>query len=59
MHLNREKPKMVTISLRLAENLKVGVENKANELGIAENAVISLAVSNYVKEQYPLIRKEV
>jgi hypothetical protein len=42
---------MINVSLRLADNLKSGVEIKANELGISENAVISLAVSEYIREQ--------
>ncbi len=46
-----EKTKKNTFSLRLTEELKNSVKNKANELGISENAVISLAVNNYVKSQ--------
>ncbi|MBP2660316.1 MAG: hypothetical protein H6Q69_3348 [Firmicutes bacterium] len=59
MNLKREKAEAKKFSLRLTNKLKIGVENKASELGISENAVISLAVSNYIKEQYPLIKMEV
>lgn len=52
--MKRAKPKMITVSLRLVDNLKKDVENTANELGISENAVISLAVSEYIKS----IKKE-